>query len=454
MLVAGVNGSGKTTTIGKLGRLLRTQRKRVMFVAADTFRAAAAEQLGVWAERSGAEFVRGREGSDPASVVYDGLSAAKARNVDVVIIDTAGRLQTKTNLMEELKKIGRIIERETGAPPDETLLVVDGTTGQNAISQARLFNAATKLTGVVVTKLDSTAKGRRPRRDQRRVGSARSNSSASAKISTHCAPSCRPITSRRCSKPLSRASRPHKAPHRWHTSNLLCMHSLVKELEVADDRAAALGNALAQIERQFGKGSIMKMGDFSKRLAIEAIPTGSIALDLALGVGGVPRGRVVEIYGPESSGKTTLALHIIAEAQKTGGTAAFVDVEHALDPTYAHGLGVDLDNLLVSQPDTGEQALDIAEMLVRSNAVDVVVVDSVAALVTKAELEGDMGDTHVGLASALDVAGAAQTDGGNLALEVRHDLHQSVAREGRRDVRQPRDDLGRPGAQILCVGAP
>jgi recombination protein RecA len=170
---------------------------------------------------------------------------------------------------------------------------------------------------------------------------------------------------------------------------------------VADDKAVALGNALAQIERQFGKGSIMKMGDFAERMHMDVIPTGSIALDLALGVGGLPRGRVVEIYGPESSGKTTLALHVIAEAQKLGGTAAFVDVEHALDPTYAKGLGVDLDSLLVSQPDTGEQALDIAEMLVRSNAVDVVVVDSVAALVTKAELEGDMGDTHVGLQARL-----------------------------------------------------
>ena len=168
-----------------------------------------------------------------------------------------------------------------------------------------------------------------------------------------------------------------------------------------DDRQAALDNALAQIERQFGKGSIMRMGDFQERMAFEVIPTGSIALDLALGVGGLPRGRIVEIYGPESSGKTTLALHAIAEAQKNGGTAAFVDVEHALDPTYAAALGVDLDNLLVSQPDTGEQALDIAEMLVRSNAVDVVVVDSVAALVTKAELEGDMGDTHVGLQARL-----------------------------------------------------
>jgi recombination protein RecA len=170
---------------------------------------------------------------------------------------------------------------------------------------------------------------------------------------------------------------------------------------MADDKQAALSNALAQIERQFGKGSIMKMGEFSDRMAYEVISTGSIALDLALGVGGLPRGRVVEIYGPESSGKTTLALHVIAEAQKAGGTAAFVDVEHALDPAYAQALGIDLDNLLVSQPDAGEQALDIAEMLVRSNAVDVVVVDSVAALVTKAELEGDMGDTHVGLQARL-----------------------------------------------------
>jgi fused signal recognition particle receptor len=159
VLVVGVNGSGKTTTIGKLGYLLSRAGKRVMFVAADTFRAAAAEQLTIWAERSGAELVRGKEGADPSAVIYDGLAAAKARKVDVVLIDTAGRLQTKTNLMEELKKMRRIIERETGAAPDETLLVVDGTTGQNAISQARLFNEATALTGVVVTKLDSSSKG-------------------------------------------------------------------------------------------------------------------------------------------------------------------------------------------------------------------------------------------------------------------------------------------------------
>jgi recombination protein RecA len=168
-----------------------------------------------------------------------------------------------------------------------------------------------------------------------------------------------------------------------------------------DERQVALTNALAQIERQFGKGAIMRLGDFQERLSFEVIPSGSISLDLALGIGGFPRGRIVEIYGPESSGKTTLALHAIAESQKLGGTAAFIDVEHALDPNYAAALGIDLDNLLISQPDTGEQALEIAEMLTRSNAVDVIVVDSVAALVTKAELEGDMGDTHVGLQARL-----------------------------------------------------
>ncbi|MGI6583414.1 MAG: recombinase RecA [bacterium] len=159
--------------------------------------------------------------------------------------------------------------------------------------------------------------------------------------------------------------------------------------------------ALMQIEKQFGKGSIMRLGEASAKLNVEVIPTGALTLDLALGAGGVPRGRVVEIYGPESSGKTTVALHIIAEAQKMGGNAAFIDAEHALDPVYAHNLGVDVENLLISQPDTGEQALEIAEALVRSGAIDVVVVDSVAALVPRAELEGDMGDSHVGLQARL-----------------------------------------------------
>ncbi|NLI93709.1 MAG: recombinase RecA [Peptococcaceae bacterium] len=167
------------------------------------------------------------------------------------------------------------------------------------------------------------------------------------------------------------------------------------------DKLKALDIALSQIEKQFGKGAIMKLGEASARLSVETISTGSLALDLALGVGGVPRGRVIEVYGPESSGKTTVALHIIAEAQKTGGVAAFIDAEHALDPVYARALGVNVDDLLVSQPDTGEQALEICEALVRSGAIDVIVVDSVAALVPRAEIEGEMGDSHVGLHARL-----------------------------------------------------
>src|SRR5674536_247235 len=166
------------------------------------------------------------------------------------------------------------------------------------------------------------------------------------------------------------------------------------------DRGKALDTALAQIERQFGKGSVMRLGD-EARVPIEVIPTGSIALDIALGIGGLPRGRVVEIYGPESSGKTTLALHAVANAQRAGGIAAFIDAEHALDPDYAKRLGVDTDALLVSQPDTGEQALEIMDMLIRSGSIDVVVVDSVAALVPKAEIDGEMGDSHVGLQARL-----------------------------------------------------
>ena len=168
-----------------------------------------------------------------------------------------------------------------------------------------------------------------------------------------------------------------------------------------DNRKKALAVALGQIEKQFGKGSVMRMGDSTAVRNIEAISTGSLTVDIALGIGGVPKGRVVEIYGPESSGKTTMTLHIVAEAQKKGGTAAFVDAEHALDPMYAEKLGVDMDELLVSQPDTGEQALEITDMLVRSGAVDVVVVDSVAALTPRAEIEGDMGDSHVGLQARL-----------------------------------------------------
>ena len=166
------------------------------------------------------------------------------------------------------------------------------------------------------------------------------------------------------------------------------------------EKKKALEAAMSQIEKQFGKGSVMKLGEF-KAMEIEAIPTGALSLDMALGIGGVPRGRIIEVFGPESSGKTTLALHVIAEAQKMGGEAAFIDAEHALDPVYAKKLGVDIDNLIVSQPDTGEQALEITESLVRSGALDVVVVDSVAALVPKAEIDGDMGDSHMGLQARL-----------------------------------------------------
>jgi len=167
-----------------------------------------------------------------------------------------------------------------------------------------------------------------------------------------------------------------------------------------NDKRKALEAAISQVEKQFGKGSIMKLGENSK-LNLETISTGSLDLDIALGIGGVPRGRIVEIFGPESSGKTTIALHIIAEAQKSGGNAAFIDAEHALDPVYAKNLGVDIDNLVVSQPDTGEQALEICETLVRSGAIDVIVIDSVAALVPKAEIDGEMGDSHIGLQARL-----------------------------------------------------
>ena len=167
-----------------------------------------------------------------------------------------------------------------------------------------------------------------------------------------------------------------------------------------DEKRKALDAAMGHIEKQFGKGSVMKLGEF-KAMEVEAIPTGALTLDVALGIGGIPKGRIIEIFGPESSGKTTLALHAIAESQKAGGTAAFIDAEHALDPVYAKKLGVDIDNLIVSQPDTGEQALEITEALVRSGAIDIIVVDSVAALVPKAEIDGDMGDTHVALQARL-----------------------------------------------------
>ena len=183
-----------------------------------------------------------------------------------------------------------------------------------------------------------------------------------------------------------------------------------KNASVASEKQKALDAALAQIEKQFGKGAVMRLGQHST-LNVEAIPTGSLSLDIALGIGGVPKGRIIEIYGPESSGKTTVALHVVAECQKRGGSAVFIDVEHALDPNYAKALGVDIDSLLVSQPDTGEQALEIAEALVRSGAVDIVVVDSVAAMVTKAEIEGEMGDSHVGVQARLMSQGLRKLTG-------------------------------------------
>ena len=200
------------------------------------------------------------------------------------------------------------------------------------------------------------------------------------------------------------------------------------------DKTKALDAALSQIERAFGKGSIMRLGKNQKAVEIETISTGSLGLDIALGVGGLPRGRVVEIYGPESSGKTTLTLHVIAEAQKKGGVCAFVDAEHALDPIYARKLGVNLEDLLISQPDTGEQALEITDTLVRSGAVDVLVIDSVAALTPRAEIEGEMGDGAAGPAGAADEPGAAQAHRLDLPLQHDRHLHQSDPHEDRRDV--------------------
>ena len=175
---------------------------------------------------------------------------------------------------------------------------------------------------------------------------------------------------------------------------------MAKDAKIEENKKKALEAAVAQIEKQYGKGSIMKLGD-NAHLNVEVVPSGSLGLDLALGVGGIPRGRIIEIYGPESGGKTTVALHMVAEVQKQGGIAGFIDAEHALDPVYAKNIGVDIDNLYISQPDTGEQALEIAETMVRSTAMDIVIVDSVAALVPKAEIEGDMGDSHVGLQARL-----------------------------------------------------
>ena len=221
---------------------------------------------------------------------------------------------------------------------------------------------------------------------------------------------------------------------------------------ISADRGRAVEAALANIEKRFGKGSIMRLGE-REVSDIPAISTTSLSLDAAVGVGGVPRGRIVEIYGPESSGKTTLALHIVAEAQKAGGVAAYIDAEHAMDADYAGKLGVDIDQLLISQPDSGEQALEIAEALVRSNGVDVIVIDSVAALVPRAELDGEMGDSLPGLAGALDVTGTAQTHGDRGAVKHLLYFHQPDPRKDRRHVRQSGDYYRRSRAEVLFFSA-
>ena len=224
------------------------------------------------------------------------------------------------------------------------------------------------------------------------------------------------------------------------------------EKKAGNEKKNALETALSQIEKQFGKGAVMKLGQ-NVTMQVDAISTGSLSLDLALGIGGLPRGRVVEVYGPESSGKTTLALHCIAQAQKNGGEVAFIDVEHALDPVYAKALGVDIDSLLVSQPDTGEQALEICEALVRSGAIDAIVIDSVAAMVPRAEIEGEMGDSHVGLQARLMSQALRKLTSiigktGTVAIFI-----NQLREKSRRSVRQPRSDYGRTRFEVLFFGA-
>ena len=216
-----------------------------------------------------------------------------------------------------------------------------------------------------------------------------------------------------------------------------------------EEKLRALESALAALDKQFGKGAVMKLGDSYRNAGISVIPTGCLDLDLALGVGGIPRGRVVEIFGPESSGKTTVALHIVAEAQRMGGIAAFVDAEHALDPAYARKLGVNIDDLYISQPDTGEQALEIAEALVRSGAIDVVVIDSVAALVPKAEIDGEMGDSFVGLQARLMSQALRKLAGVISKTNAVAIFINQLRGKGGRHVRKPRSHPRRPGAEVL-----
>ena len=220
---------------------------------------------------------------------------------------------------------------------------------------------------------------------------------------------------------------------------------------LSDKKMKDLTTALTQIERAHGKGSIMWMGDDAMRVEIASISTGAINLDAAIGIGGIPRGRITEIYGPESSGKTTLCLHVIANAQRAGGIAAFIDAEHALDVTYSRRLGVDVDNLLVSQPDTGEQALEIAEVLIRSNAIDLVVIDSVAALVPRAEIEGEMGDSHVGLQARLMSQALRKLTGAVARSRTSVIFTNQIREKNRGHVRQSRNDAGGSCTEVLCL---
>lgn len=217
-----------------------------------------------------------------------------------------------------------------------------------------------------------------------------------------------------------------------------------------EEKLKALEGAITQIEKAYGKGSVMKLGDSGANMNIETVPTGSLSLDIALGLGGIPKGRVIEIYGPESSGKTTVALHMVAEVQKRGGLAGFIDAEHALDPVYARKIGVDIDNLYISQPDNGEQALEITETMVRSGAVDIVIVDSVAALVPKAEIEGEMGDSHMGLQARL-MSQALRKLTGIISKTNCSVIFINQVREDRRHVWQSGDHYRRPCTEVLCL---
>src|SRR5579872_974802 len=378
VLVIGVNGSGKTTTIGKLAA---QERKRG--------HCRTAGDLVATSRRRNRAAQRGRRSGGSRVRWLGGRESARNRR---------GLHRHGRTLADQTQSHGRIEKN-----PADNRARSRRSAPRNAAGLGCEYGPERVIASAAVSRGDGchghcahqTRRHRQGRDNRRHHGSSRSAGEVcglrrkGGSVAT--------VRSARLRRGAVLAC--HSQPGHARPTEEITLAD--KDKEKDKDKDKALENTLAQIERQFGKGSIMKLGEAAASMQIETISTGSLALDIALGVGGLPRGRVVEIYGPESSGKTTLTLHVIAEAQKAGGVAAFIDVEHALDPAYAQALGVDLDNLLVSQPDTGEQALDIAEMLVRSNSVDVVVIDSVAALVPRAEIEGDMGDAHVGLQARL-----------------------------------------------------